>query len=87
MPISSSSACSVPIVLRADQSAWVSDTGADLVLFHCTAVSPQSETLEKSISERVARASGKPVTATSEALVAALRVLSAKRIVMVSTYP
>jgi maleate isomerase len=69
-----------------DAAALVADAGADLVMFHCTAVSTFSSELEESIKKRVARASGKPVTATSEALVAALRALSAKRIVMVSPY-
>jgi len=64
----------------------VADAGADLVVFHCTAVSTFSADLEKSIKARAARASGKRVTATSEALVAALRALGAKRIVMVSPY-
>ncbi|MSQ72677.1 MAG: hypothetical protein EXR27_15520 [Betaproteobacteria bacterium] len=64
----------------------VTDAGADLVLFHCTAVSTHSESLEKSIIERIGRASGKPVAATSGAIVAALRAFAAKRIVMISPY-
>ena len=64
----------------------VSDAGANLLLFHCTAVSTYSESLEKSIIARMALATGKPVTATSEAIVAALHALSAKRVVMISPY-
>jgi maleate isomerase len=72
---------------RVEQAAeLVADAGAELVVFHCTAVSTFSIELERSIKERVARASRKPVTATSEAIVAALRALQAKRIVMLSPY-
>ena len=62
------------------------EDGADLVVFHCTAVSTFSAELERSIIQRVARASGKPATATSEAIVAALGAVGAKRIVMLSPY-
>lgn len=64
----------------------VADSGADLVVFHCTAVTTFSPELEHSIKERVARASGKPTTATSEAIVTALKTLGARRIVMLSPY-
>ena len=69
-----------------EAAALVADSGADLVVFHCTAVSTFSVELEQSIKARVARASGKPVTATSEAIVAALRQLGARKIVMLSPY-
>ena len=72
---------------RVEEAAeLVADSRADLVVFHCTAVSTFSAELERSIIERVARASGKPATATSEAIVAALGALGAKRIVMLSPY-
>ena len=72
---------------RVEEAAQlVADSGADLIVFHCTAVSTFSPELEKSIKERVARASGKPATATSEAIVAALNALGARRIVMLSPY-
>ena len=72
---------------RVEEAAeLVADSGADLIVFHCTAVSTFSPELEQSIKERVARASGKPATATSEAIVTALRTLGAKRIVMLSPY-
>ena len=69
-----------------DAAALVADACADLIVFHCTAVSTFDAKLEASIKERVARASGKPVTATSEALVAALQALGVKKIVMLSPY-
>jgi maleate isomerase len=69
-----------------DAARLVTDAAADMVLFHCTGVSTYSLELEESIKQRIARATGKPVAATSEAIVAALRALPAKRIVMVSPY-
>lgn len=72
---------------RVEEAAeLVADSGADLVVFHCTAVSTFSPELEQSIKQRVARASGRPATATSEAIVAALKELGAKRMVMLSPY-
>lgn len=72
---------------RVEEAAeLVADSGADLVVFHCTAVTTFSPDLEQSIKERVARASGKPTTATSEAIIAALDALGAKRVVMLSPY-
>jgi len=64
----------------------LADCGVKLIVFHCTAVSTFSVALEQSIKERIARASGKPATTTSESLVTALRALGAKRIVMLSPY-
>lgn len=69
-----------------EASELVADSGVDLIVFHCTAVSTFSAELEQSIKERVARASGKPATATSEAIVAAFHALGAARIVMLSPY-
>jgi maleate isomerase len=64
----------------------LTDCGADLVVFHCTAVSTFSVALEHSIKERIERASARPASTTSESLVAALRALDARRIVMLSPY-
>jgi len=67
----------------ADLAADVEPT---LIVFHCTAVSTFSASLEASILERIRAATGRPVTATSEAIVAALRALAARRIVTLSPY-
>jgi maleate isomerase len=64
----------------------VVDSGADLVVFHCTAVTTFSAELEESIKQRLASASGKPTVATSEAIVTALQCLDARRLVMLSPY-
>lgn len=64
----------------------LADARVDLVAFNCTAVSTFDAALEANIKKRLAAAAQRPVTATSEALVAALRVLGAKRIVLVTPY-
>lgn len=72
---------------RVEEAAeLVADAGADLVVFHCTAVTTFSAELEASIKARVVRASGRPATVTSEAISTALKTLGAKRIVMLSPY-
>lgn len=65
----------------------LADVDPALILFHCTAVSTYSLEMETSVIRRIAAASGKPATATSQAIAAALRALRAKRIVMLSPYP
>lgn len=72
---------------RVEEAAQlVGDADVDLVVFHCTAVSTWDATREQSIKDRIAKASRRPVTATSEAIGAALRALGAKSIVMLSPY-
>ena len=68
-------------------AALAADTNPSLIVFHCTAVSTYSPELEQSIKARITKTTGKPATATSEAIVAALRQVEAKRIVMLSPYP
>ncbi len=64
----------------------VADAGVDLILFHCTAVTTFSAAVEESIKQRITTATGKPATATSEAIVTALRTIGATRLVMLSPY-
>lgn len=64
----------------------VADAGADLIVFHCTAVSTYDAEMEVSLRRRIETATGKPSIATSEALVAAFRALGARRIVLISPY-
>lgn len=72
---------------RVEEAAQlVGDAEVDLVVFHCTAVSTWDASREQSIKDRIAKASGRPVTATSEAIVAALKTVGAKSIVMLSPY-
>ncbi len=67
-------------------ASLIADTRPDLIGFHCTAVTTLSATLENSILERAASAGGRPVVATSQAVLAALGALEARRIVLVSPY-
>lgn len=64
----------------------VADAGADLIVFHCTAVSTYDADMEKRIGERIRKATGKPSIATSEALTTAFQTLGARRIVLISPY-
>jgi maleate isomerase len=64
----------------------LADAGVDIVVFHCTAVSTYSTELEASILARIQSATGLPCVATSQALVAALQALSARRVVLISPY-
>jgi maleate isomerase len=75
------------MVERVEEAAELAgDVEPALIVFHCTAVSTFSSELETSILERIRTATGRAVTATSEAIVAALRTLGARRIVMLSPY-
>lgn len=67
-------------------SALLADAGVDLIVFHCTAVSTFSVELEASILERIKEATGLPSVATSQALVASLHAVQARRVVMLSPY-
>lgn len=67
-------------------AALLADAGVDLIVFHCTAVSTFDAQMDVSLKRRIEQATGKPATATSEALVAAFRALGARRIVLVSPY-
>jgi maleate isomerase len=69
-----------------DAARLVADAGADLIVFHCTAVSTFNAEMEVGLKRRIEQATGRPATATSEALVAAFRALGARRIVLVSPY-
>ena len=67
-------------------ASLVADAGADLIVFHCTAVSTFDPEMDVGLVRRIERTTGKKATATSEALVAAFRALGARRIVLVSPY-
>ncbi|MSQ18442.1 MAG: arylmalonate decarboxylase [Betaproteobacteria bacterium] len=64
----------------------LADARVNLIAFNCTAVSTYSKEMEADIKRRIAGAANGPVVATSEALVAALRVLNAKRIGLITPY-
>jgi len=58
----------------------------DMIVFHCTAVSTLDSDMGDRLVERIARSTGLPATATSVALLAALKSMTARRIVMVTPY-
>lgn len=58
----------------------------DLLAFHCTAASTLDADMGADIVARIERSTGIRAASTSDALLAALAVLEAKRIVMVSPY-
>jgi maleate isomerase len=64
----------------------LADALVDLLVFHCTAVTTSSPTLGGSVAARMTAATGIRATSTADALVAALRALSAHRIVLLSPY-
>jgi maleate isomerase len=64
----------------------LADACADLILFHCTAVSTWDVEMDQALPARITAATGVPATATSRALVGALRALDARRVVMVTPY-
>jgi len=64
----------------------LADARVDLIAFNCTAVSTFDMSMESAIKRRIAEATGAQVTATSEALVMALRALGVKRLVLVTPY-
>jgi len=69
-----------------EASSLLADAAVDLIVFNCTAVSTFDPNMGEQLSSRIADASGCPATATSEALLAAFKVLRAKRIVLITPY-
>jgi maleate cis-trans isomerase len=58
----------------------------DAVVFHCTAVSTYSRALSDTITRQIAQTSGLPSFATSDAIIRALEVLRARKIVLLTPY-
>jgi maleate cis-trans isomerase len=64
----------------------LADAGVGVIVFHCTAVSTFAPHLAGEIRARIARASGIPAFATSDAVLAACATLGAKRISLLTPY-
>jgi maleate isomerase len=62
------------------------DAGVNRLIFHCTAITMYAPEMPEQIRRRVAAVTPVPVTITSEAIAAALRVLGARKIVLVTPY-
>ena len=83
----SSDADLLGMIDRLDEGAGLlADACVDLILFHCTAVSTWDVAMDQRLPQRITDATGLPATSTARALLAALQVLEARRIVMVSPY-
>ena len=58
----------------------------DAIAFHCTAVSTFAPHLAENIRARITAAAGRPAFATADAILAALQVLAARRVLLVTPY-
>lgn len=68
-------------------AALLKDADVNAIAFHCTAVSTWDPALEEQILRRIRSSTGLHTIATSQAIVAALRAVGARRIAMLSPYP
>ena len=64
----------------------LADAGVDRILFHCTAVTTYSPDMAQRIRERIVAATGLPVTVTADAVTSALKVLGARKLIMITPY-
>jgi maleate isomerase len=64
----------------------LADAKVDRIIFHCTAISMYRPDIPGHIRERIAAITPIPVVITSETIVDALRVLGARKIVLVTPY-
>jgi maleate cis-trans isomerase len=64
----------------------LADAKVDRIIFHCTAITMYAPDIPEQIRRRVAAVTPIPVVITSEAIVDALGVLGARKIVMVTPY-
>jgi maleate cis-trans isomerase len=69
-----------------DAVALLTDARVDLLVFHCTAVTTYSRSLEATIAEKMRNGSGTPTMTTADSLLAAFRALDANRLVLLSPY-
>jgi maleate isomerase len=69
-----------------EATALLADAQVTRIAFHCTGVSMWSPDIVEEISRRVATVTDIPLVITSEAVVDALRVLEARKIVLLTPY-
>ena len=69
-----------------EAASLLADADPQRILFHCTATSTFNLDISDSVAERITRATGIPAHATSACIVAALRTLGARKIVMATPY-
>lgn len=72
---------------RIEEAALLlADAEPQRILFHCTAVTTFEPAMAGRIRDRIVQATGIPADVTSEGLVAALRALGARRLVLITPY-
>ena len=88
LPLTGSSEAQLRAMIEALEPAarLLADARPGLIGFHCTAVSTFAPDSAASIRLRIEAASGLPAYATADGILAALRVLGARRIVLVTPY-
>ncbi len=64
----------------------LADADVDIIAFHCTGVTTLTPEMPGDLKRRIHAASGKRAVVTSDAVLAALKCFSAKRIVLISPY-
>ena len=69
-----------------DGAELLADACVDLILFHCTAVTTWNAEMDRTLPERITKATGLPATSTARALLAAFKALDVRRVVMVTPY-
>ncbi len=68
-------------------AALLASASVGLIVFHCTAASTVDPAVGDQVVDRIARQTGIAATATSQALIAALSALQARRVTLLSPYP
>lgn len=69
-----------------DAASLLGHAEPDLIAFHCTAVSTFAPHLAAEITGRITAATGRPAIATADAILAALRMLETRRVLLVTPY-
>jgi maleate isomerase len=69
-----------------EATALLVDAGVNRLIFHCTAITMYDPEMPERIRNRIAAVTPVPVTITSETIVGALRVLGARKVVLVTPY-
>lgn len=69
-----------------EAATLLADADSDRILFHCTATTTYDPEMPDRLRERIAAVTGIPATTTSEAIVAALHALGARKVVLVTPY-
>jgi maleate isomerase len=69
-----------------EAASLLQDAGCQHILVNCTAVTTADPTIGSRIAERIRKATGLPSTTTGDGVIAALRTLRARTVVMLTPY-